>query len=157
METLGTQGSAQPELCLAAWTSGEVADISEGRKARGRFQRRCQRGWHSFADVFGEEGHTVAPPQDYVAKAPEDAEHEHGQDDDRQEVHVAASSCCASALPFSAIATNVLRTAPSLTAAQHPRDYDSLMQSAGGQWEPGSRRSLIECRRIGPVGPRLGA
>ena len=32
-----------------------------------------------------------------------------------------------------------------------PRDYDSLMRSAGGQWEPGSRRWLIERRRIGPV------
>jgi hypothetical protein len=32
-----------------------------------------------------------------------------------------------------------------------PRDHDSLMRSAGGQWEPGSRRWLIGCRRIGPV------
>jgi hypothetical protein len=32
-----------------------------------------------------------------------------------------------------------------------PRDYDSLMRNAGGQWEPGSRRWLIEKRRIGPV------
>jgi hypothetical protein len=32
-----------------------------------------------------------------------------------------------------------------------PRDYDSLMRNAGGQWEPGSRRWLIERRRIGPV------
>ena len=32
-----------------------------------------------------------------------------------------------------------------------PRDYDSLMHNAGGQWEPGSRRWLIERRRIGPV------
>ena len=83
------------------------------------------------------EGHTVAPPQDYVAKAPEDAENEHGQDDDRQEDHIAASSCCASALPFSVIATNVLRTAPSLTAAQHPRDYDSRkVPAASGSLVP---------------------
>jgi hypothetical protein len=32
-----------------------------------------------------------------------------------------------------------------------PRDYDALMRNAGGQWEPGSRRWLIERRRIGPV------
>ena len=32
-----------------------------------------------------------------------------------------------------------------------PRDYDCLMRNAGGQWEPGSRRWLIERRRIGPV------
>jgi hypothetical protein len=32
-----------------------------------------------------------------------------------------------------------------------PRDYDSLMRNAGGQWEPGSRRWLVERRRIGPV------
>jgi hypothetical protein len=32
-----------------------------------------------------------------------------------------------------------------------PRDYDSLMRNAGGQWEPGSRRWMIERRRIGPV------
>ena len=32
-----------------------------------------------------------------------------------------------------------------------PRDLGPLMQKAGGQWEPGSRRWLIERRRIGPV------
>ena len=32
-----------------------------------------------------------------------------------------------------------------------PRDYDALMRSAGWQWELGSRRWLIERRRIGPV------
>ena len=32
-----------------------------------------------------------------------------------------------------------------------PRDYDGLMRHAGAQWEPGSRRWLIERRRIGPV------
>jgi hypothetical protein len=36
-----------------------------------------------------------------------------------------------------------------------PRDYDSLMRNASGQWEPGSRRWLIERRRIGPVIRRL--
>ena len=29
-ESLGYVSSAQPELCLAAWTSGEVADIRGG-------------------------------------------------------------------------------------------------------------------------------
>jgi hypothetical protein len=32
-----------------------------------------------------------------------------------------------------------------------PKDYDILMRRAGGQWEPGTRRWLIERRRIGPV------
>ncbi|HEX4173773.1 MAG TPA: hypothetical protein VHY82_14995 [Acetobacteraceae bacterium] len=32
-----------------------------------------------------------------------------------------------------------------------PRQYDDLMRRAGGVWEPGSRRWLIEPRRIGPV------
>ena len=32
-----------------------------------------------------------------------------------------------------------------------PRDYDATMRNAGGQWEPGSRRWLIERRRTGPV------
>ena len=32
-----------------------------------------------------------------------------------------------------------------------PKDYDTFMRRAGGQWEPGTRRWLIERRRIGPV------
>ena len=32
-----------------------------------------------------------------------------------------------------------------------PKDYDILMRRAGGQWEPGTRRWLIERQRIGPV------
>jgi hypothetical protein len=32
-----------------------------------------------------------------------------------------------------------------------PRDLVPLMCQAGGLWEPGSRRWLIERRRIGPV------
>ena len=32
-----------------------------------------------------------------------------------------------------------------------PREYDELMRSAGGVWEPGARQWLIERRRIGPV------
>ncbi len=32
-----------------------------------------------------------------------------------------------------------------------PREFDSLMRNAGGEWDAGSRRWLIERRRIGPV------
>jgi hypothetical protein len=32
-----------------------------------------------------------------------------------------------------------------------PRQYDDLMRSAGGVWEPGARQWLVERRRIGPV------
>ena len=32
-----------------------------------------------------------------------------------------------------------------------PHELDPLMRRAGGLWEPGSRRWLIEQRRIGPV------
>ena len=32
-----------------------------------------------------------------------------------------------------------------------PREYDELMRSAGGVWEPGARQWLIERRRIRPV------
>ena len=38
-----------------------------------------------------------------------------------------------------------------MVAVRCPRDLDPLMRQAGGQWEPGSRRWLIERRRIGPV------
>jgi hypothetical protein len=38
-----------------------------------------------------------------------------------------------------------------LVAIRCPRELDRLMRRAGGQWEPGSRRWLIERRRIGPV------
>ncbi len=36
-------------------------------------------------------------------------------------------------------------------AVRCPRELDPLMQRAGGLWEPGSRRWLIQPRRIGPV------
>ena len=36
-------------------------------------------------------------------------------------------------------------------AVRCPRQFDALMRNAGGQWEAGSRRWLIERRRIGPV------
>jgi len=32
-----------------------------------------------------------------------------------------------------------------------PRDLDQVMRRAGGEWDPGGRRWLIERRRIGPV------
>jgi hypothetical protein len=36
-------------------------------------------------------------------------------------------------------------------AIRAPRELDGIFQRAGGVWEPGSRRWLIEPRRIGPV------
>jgi hypothetical protein len=38
-----------------------------------------------------------------------------------------------------------------MVAVRCPSDLAPLMRRAGGQWEPGSRRWLIERRRIGPV------
>jgi hypothetical protein len=38
-----------------------------------------------------------------------------------------------------------------LVAVRAPRELDGIFQRAGGIWEPGSRRWLIERRRIGPV------
>ena len=38
-----------------------------------------------------------------------------------------------------------------LVAIRAPRDLDGVFRRAGGIWEPGSRRWLIERRRIGPV------
>ena len=38
-----------------------------------------------------------------------------------------------------------------LIAVRCPREFDALMRNAGGQWEAGSRRWLIERHRIGPV------
>jgi hypothetical protein len=38
-----------------------------------------------------------------------------------------------------------------LITVRCPRAYDQVMRNAGGQWEPGSCRWLIERRRIGPV------
>jgi hypothetical protein len=32
-----------------------------------------------------------------------------------------------------------------------PQDLEPLMRQAGGVWEPGSRRWLVERRRIGPL------
>ena len=40
-------------------------------------------------------------------------------------------------------------------AVRCPRELDAVMRKAGAQWEPGSRRWLIERRRIGPVIRRL--
>ena len=58
-----------------------------------------------FAGVFGGDRSLVAPPHDHVAQKPEEAEHEHDQDSDCQDDHVAASSCGMSALPFSVMLT----------------------------------------------------
>jgi hypothetical protein len=38
-----------------------------------------------------------------------------------------------------------------MIAIRCPHDYDAVMQRAGGLWEPGSRRWLIERLRINPV------
>jgi hypothetical protein len=38
-----------------------------------------------------------------------------------------------------------------LIAIRCPEDLSPLMRKAGGVWEPGSRRWLIERRRIGPL------
>jgi hypothetical protein len=38
-----------------------------------------------------------------------------------------------------------------MVAIRCPQDFAPLMRKAGGQWEPGSHRWLVERRRIGPV------
>jgi hypothetical protein len=38
-----------------------------------------------------------------------------------------------------------------MIAVRCPHQFDGVMRAAGGLWEPGSRRWLIERRRIGPV------
>jgi hypothetical protein len=38
-----------------------------------------------------------------------------------------------------------------MVAVRCPRELEPLMRRAGAMWEPGSRRWLIEPRRIGPV------
>ena len=38
-----------------------------------------------------------------------------------------------------------------MVAVRCPHEFDPLMRRAGGMWEPGTRRWLIERRRIGPV------
>jgi hypothetical protein len=42
-------------------------------------------------------------------------------------------------------------TLGALVAVRCPHDLDPLMRRAGGQWEPGTRRWLIERRRMGPL------
>jgi hypothetical protein len=44
-----------------------------------------------------------------------------------------------------------IRRLGAMVAVRCPHDLDQLMQRAGGMWEPGSSRWLIESRRIGPV------
>jgi hypothetical protein len=38
-----------------------------------------------------------------------------------------------------------------MVAIRCPSDFAPLMQKAGGIWEPGSRRWLVERRRLGPL------
>jgi hypothetical protein len=38
-----------------------------------------------------------------------------------------------------------------LVAVRCPSELDPWMQKAGGLWDPGSRRWLIEQRRMGPL------
>ena len=38
-----------------------------------------------------------------------------------------------------------------MVAIRCPRELAHILQRAGGEWEPGSRRWLVERRRIGPV------
>jgi hypothetical protein len=38
-----------------------------------------------------------------------------------------------------------------LVAVRCPTELDPVMQRAGGMWEPGSRRWLVEQRRLGPL------
>jgi hypothetical protein len=42
-------------------------------------------------------------------------------------------------------------TLGAMIAVRCPRELVPLMRQAGGQWEPGSRRWLIERRRMGPL------
>ena len=44
-----------------------------------------------------------------------------------------------------------------LIAVRCPRDLDPLMRKAGGVWEPGGKRWLIEPRRMKPLGATCGA
>jgi hypothetical protein len=38
-----------------------------------------------------------------------------------------------------------------MVAVRCPRELAHVMQRAGGVWEPGSRRWLVDRRRVGPV------
>lgn len=38
-----------------------------------------------------------------------------------------------------------------MVAIRCPREFDHILRWAGGEWEPGSRRWLVERRRIGPL------
>jgi hypothetical protein len=38
-----------------------------------------------------------------------------------------------------------------IVAVRCPQDFAHILQRAGGVWEPGTRRWLVERRRIGPV------
>ena len=38
-----------------------------------------------------------------------------------------------------------------MVAVRRPQDFAHILQRAGGLWEPGTRRWLVERRRIGPL------
>jgi hypothetical protein len=38
-----------------------------------------------------------------------------------------------------------------MVAVRCPREFAHILRRAGGVWEPGSRRWLVQRRRIGPV------
>jgi hypothetical protein len=38
-----------------------------------------------------------------------------------------------------------------MVAVRCPADLAPLLRNAGGMWEPGSRRWLVERRRVGPL------
>jgi hypothetical protein len=61
-----------------------------------------------------------------------------------------SDASAANALP-SRIGPAEFGTLGGMVAVRCPRDLAPLMHQAGGMWEPGSRRWLIERRRIGPV------
>jgi hypothetical protein len=44
-----------------------------------------------------------------------------------------------------------LSTLGQLVAIRAPRELDAVFRGAGGTWDPGARRWLLERRRLGPV------
>jgi hypothetical protein len=53
--------------------------------------------------------------------------------------------------PPSHIGPAALSALGRLVAIRAPRALDPLFQRAGGTWDPGARRWLLERRRLGPV------
>lgn len=44
-----------------------------------------------------------------------------------------------------------ISTLGQLVAIRAPRELDAVFRRAGGTWDPGARRWLLERRRLGPV------